>query len=225
MLHTGETPATRRTTNAVRRSTAGYPAVEPKRKLDKKMRLAIAAGVAAVLLVVSVSFAMWDKDNKQTPQSQQGPSSAPSSRPSLPPGDAVSFGGMTVLGPKGWKQSPGSSFMDIQSPSDSGRRIRLNAVTAEKDASKTLEYAQSVTLANQCEEGLESMGLHEAGLAGTQGMELEFVCKSKGKQRHGLWRVARIGDAMRHVYLLTWEANFAEDRAYFDTAVQSFRVA
>jgi hypothetical protein len=225
MLHTGETPATRRSAaGAVRHSTANYPAVEPKRKIDNKTRLAIGAGIAAVLLIVSVSFAMWDKDTKQEPQSQQKTSAPPS--PSRAPGDDVNFGGMTILGPKGWKQSPNqnNSWLDILSPSDSGRRIRLSAVTAEKDAVKTLEYAQSVTLVNQCEEGLQPIEMRQAGLAGTQGMELEFMCNSKGKQRHGLWRVVRIGEAMRHVYLLTWETNFAEDKAYFETAVQSFRL-
>jgi hypothetical protein len=29
---------------------------------------------------------------------------------------------------------------------------------------------------------------------------------------------------MRHVYLLTWEENFAQDKALFETAVQTFRV-
>ena len=227
MLHTGETPATRRSpsgTGAKRHSTANYPAIEPKRKPDNRMRLAVATGIAVVLVIATVSWAMWDRDSKQAPQSQQKSSSAPPS-PTRSPGDDVAFGGMTVLGPKGWKQSPSSSFVDIQHPGDGGRRIRLNAVGAEKDAVKTLEYAQSVTLANQCEEGLQPIEMRQAGLAGTQGMELEFLCNSKGKQRHGLWRVARIGDSMRHVYLLTWEANFAEDKAYFETAVQSFRLA
>jgi len=209
---------------AVRHSTANYPAVEPKRKPDNKMRLAIAAGIAAVLVIVTVSWAMWDKDSKESPQGQQHASSAPPS-PTRSPGDDVNFADMTVLGPKGWKQSPSSSFVDIQHPNDGDRRIRVNAVANETNARGVLEYAFNNTLRNTCVDGLEQVGLKDVELGGAKGAELEFMCTPKGKApKHGRWRIAVVGGKMRHVYLLTWEANFQDDNAYFETAVKSFRL-
>jgi len=171
-----------------------------------------------------VSFAMWDKDTKQAPQSQQKTSAAPT--PTRSPGDDVSFGGMTVLAPLGWKQSPSSSFVDIQYPSDADRRIRVNAVANETNARGVLEYAYNNTLHTTCVDGLEQIALRDVELGTAKGAELEFMCTPKGKApKHGRWRIAVIDGKMRHVYLLTWETNFAEDNAFFETAVRTFRLA
>jgi len=222
MLHTGEIPATRR---AARHSTASFPAVEPKRRPDNRMRLALAAGVGVALVIATVSWAMWDRDTKQTPQSQQ--SAAPAS-PTRSPGVDVNFGGMNVLAPMGWKQSPSANgaYVDLLHPTDSDRRIRINADPKETKAREVLEYAEGNTLHNQCTDGLERVALRDVELGGAKGAELEFLCTQKGKaQKHGRWRIAVIDGKMRHVYLLTWQDSFQQDNAFFETAVQSFRVA
>jgi eukaryotic-like serine/threonine-protein kinase len=188
------------------------------------MRIALAAGVGVVLLIATVSWAMWDRDTKQTPQSQRP--SAPAS-PTRSPGTDVSFGGMSLLGPAGWKPSPAGNglYVDIVHPSDADRRIRVNAVATETNARGVLEYAANNTLRGTCVDGLETLDLRDVELAGAKGAELEFLCTPKGKApKHGRWRIAVIDGKMRHVYLLTWQANYEQDNAYFETAVHSFRV-
>ncbi|HEX6684390.1 MAG TPA: serine/threonine-protein kinase [Candidatus Limnocylindrales bacterium] len=225
MLQTGEHPQTR---GGARHSTANYPAIGPSRTpKDNRMRLAIASGVGVVLVLATVSWAVWGGSGKDPgPKGQQGQQTTQAS-PTRPPGQEVSFRSMNLILPTEWKQaSPTSGYLDLFHSGDTGRRLRLNAVEGEKDVLKTLEHAEGKTLKDQCTEGLERVALRpDVTLAGTKGAELEFICTTNGKPRHGIWRMVRIGDAMRHVYLLTWEANFAADKAAFDTAVQTFKVA
>jgi hypothetical protein len=43
--------------------------------------------------------------------------------------------------------------------------------------------------------------------------------------KHGIWRIAIIKNAARHLYLQVPETTFDKDKAVFDAAVASYKVA
>jgi hypothetical protein len=220
MLHTGESPAARRP----RHSTNAMPVVGTGRtpQQQNKLRLAVAGGVAAALLLATVSWAVFGRD-KETPKAQQVPTVAPSTAPANV--QQVEWNGITVTAPKDWKTEANSSYFDIESPADGERFVRLNAAASEKDARKTLESAERGTLKTLCADGYQKVALVEADLAGTKGWQLEFLCTPKGKaQKHGIWRIAVIGGKSRHLYLQTWAANFEEDKKVFDAMLPTYKV-
>jgi serine/threonine protein kinase len=223
MLHTGEMPTDRRRSN--RHSTAAQPVLgEPGQKSPNRMRLAVAGGVAAVLLVATVSWAMFSggDDNPQA-----GPTAGASVKPSAsaePTTEVLVFSGVSLDIPKGWKQSPSSTYMDVQHPADPSRWLRVN-VTTEKNARSALESADRNN-APKCDAGTyEKVALTDVDLAGTKGAQLEFRCSIKGVPKHGIWRIAIIKNAARHLYLQVPETTFDKDKAVFDAAVASYKVA
>jgi hypothetical protein len=218
MLHTGEVPTARRP----RHQTNAMPAiVRPQR--PNRIRVAIAAGVVAVLALATVSWAMFGRDEEPEPIGQQ-PTQAPSTAPAKV--QLVEFNGITVSAPLDWTtDKANSNYLDIKNPQGSDRWMRLNAVTRETDARKTLESAERGVLKSLCVDGYQQVSLGKAELAGTQGAQLEFLCTPKGKaQKHGVWRIAIIGGKSRHLYLQTWDTTFAPDMAVFDAAAASYNV-
>jgi serine/threonine protein kinase len=241
MLNTGELPGARRgqptrqekarqNTNrheSLRNETAAQPILTEKP--NNRMRLAVAGGVAAVLLVISLSWVVFGGDgDADTPgdnnNANPGSSQAPANNP--PPGQPVSFGGVTMSAPLGWKVVQNQSYVDIQEPSDSSRWLRLN-VTTEGNARNALTYADGNTLPGRvCEPGsYKKIDLIDIDLAGAKGAQLEFTCTVNGKPKHGIWRIAVINGKARHVYLQTLESTYQSDKAFFDAAVASYKVA
>jgi serine/threonine protein kinase len=219
MLHTGESPTARRP----RHQTNAMPAITSRRPTNR-LRMALAAGIVGVLALATVSWAMFGRDKDPVAVSQQ-----PSPSPSVAPAKVqlVEFSGITVSAPEDWTtDKTASSYLDIKNPSDGDRWMRLNAQTAEKDAKKTLESAERGALKSLCGDTYKQLSLAEAELAGTKGMQLEFLCTPKGKAlKHGVWRIAIIGGKSRHLYLQTWETTYTQDKVVFDAAAASYKVA
>lgn len=221
MLHTGESPATRR---GSRHATNALPILPPGSNKPNRMRLAVAAGVVAVLALATVSWAVLNRDNAPAvTQPTTGPTAGPTSTPIAV--QAVTFKGITVNAPAAWKQSPQGSYLNIEEPTDGDRWLRLNAVTSERNARNALQSAENNSLKKTCDGGYQQIALTEQDLGGTKGAQLEFLCTPKGKaQRHGIWRIAVINGSARHLYLQTWETTYAKDKAVFDAALASFKV-
>ncbi len=224
MLHTGESPTTRR---QPRHSTNAMPVVAAGRtpqQQQNRLRLAIAGGVATVLLLATVGWAVLGGDDDKPDTQGQPPTTGPSTAPANV--QQVVFGEISVSAPKDWKpDTSNTKYLDIKNPQDGERWVRLNAAANEKDARKTLEGAEKDALKKLCVDGYQKIELVEADLAGTKGWQLEFLCTPKGKaQKHGVWRMAFIGGKSRHLYLQTWETNFAEDKKVFDAMLTSYKV-
>ena len=137
---------------------------------------------------------------------------------------SITHRGVTLDVPVGWKVSKGSSYVDYRDPKDSDRWLRIN-VTDEKDATKALQSADHRFATGTCKT-YTNLGLTGAKLGGVDGAQLEFLCTPQGKEpRHAIWRIAVINGKACHVYLSTWENSFAQDKAVFEAALTSFRVA
>ncbi len=219
MLHTGESPTARRP----RHQTNPMPTINRDRHQPNRVRLAVAAGVVTVLAAATVSWAVFGRGTDK-PVAQQQPTVAPSTAPAKV--QLVEYNGITVSAPQDWTpDKTNNNYLDIKNPADADRWIRLSAVTAERDARKTLESAEKGILKTVCADGYKQVSLTEAELSGTKGMQLEFLCTPKGKaQKHGVWRIAIIGGKSRHLYLQTWETTFAQDKPVFDAALASYKV-
>lgn len=216
MLHTGETPASR----GPRHSTTALPTLSPSKK-PNRMRIMLGAGVSAVLLLATVSWAMFDTDEPTTP-----PANSPAPKTTAAPmaTRSVTFKGVTVDVPDDWQEAAAGNFLDLRHPEDSERWLRINVVDEENDAMAALEYADRTH--RFCEGDYKRLALTPGvELNGTKGAQLEFTCTPDGENpRHGVWRIAVIDGKARHLYLQTWQANYAQDKAVFDVALASYTV-
>ncbi len=221
MLHTGEMPTDR---VGRRQNTSALPvlASHAESKQPNRMRIALGAGAALIVLMATAAWALLGGDDPQTPQTQPQTTNHPSTAPQA--GQKVEYNGIVIDAPEGWKRSNTQSYLDLQHPADKDRWLRLNVVAAEKNALKALESADNNH--TFCKDGqYTKIDLGTAKLGGVDGAQLEFTCTLPGKApRHGLWRIAIINGAARHLYLQTWETSFAEDKLVFDAALASFSV-
>jgi eukaryotic-like serine/threonine-protein kinase len=196
--------------------------------LPRNVRITAAAGLAAVLLIGGVAFAMMGGDDKAPQVNAVAPtaSTAPTA-PAGPPVKTLTHLGYTVSVPDGWRQSKVSTYIDVIDPADAGRWLRINVNTTEKNPKAALESAEKNSLgAKACVAGYTRISLTEETLAGVKGARLEFTCQPKDKPlRHGVWQISIINGAACHVYLSTLESTFATDRTVFDVAAKSFAQA
>jgi hypothetical protein len=194
------------------------------RSWPRQLRIAVAAGTVAVALLASVAWAVLGSGDDPVNTGAVTPSAPAESAPN-PSLKSITHRGVTLDVPVGWKVSKGSTYIDYRDPKDSDRWLRIN-VTDEKDATKALQSADRRFAKETCKTAYTKVGLTEAKLGGVDGAQLEFLCTPQGKEpRHAIWRIAVINGKARHVYLSTWETSFAQDKAVFDTALASFRVA
>lgn len=214
MLHTGEMPSSRR------HATSTLPVISTRK--PNHLRLALLGGAAAVALLATVAWAMMGGPGDSDPGAQS--SAQPSKTPVVLAGQKIEFNGIAVNAPEAWKKGTTTNYLDLYHPDDKKRWLRLNVEPKEQNARTVLEYVNNTH--KFCDGEYTTIALTEAELGGVKGAQLEYTCKPKDEElRHGLWRIAVIDGAARHVYLQTWEVNFAQDKAVFDAAVDSFAVA
>ncbi|MEV4414638.1 serine/threonine-protein kinase [Catellatospora sp. NPDC049609] len=268
LLHTGETPSTRATGGGRRgapdpsldmptgahpaptgalRTVAPAPAAGPKpldnlvgqvKAWPKKIRLAAAAGLAGVVLVTGVAWAVMGGEEEQPPGTSAvggTPSPASSSAPQAPDGMELvtvknTHGSATVAVPKGWKPSKGanSTYVDYKDPADGDRWLRIN-IYSGGNPTRELQGAESNFKkdAKRCQKGTyQRVDLSDQKLASTQtAAQLEYQCTPPGKDpRHAIWRIGVADGVAYHVYLSTLESSFEQDKAVFDKAVESFAI-
>jgi hypothetical protein len=200
------------------------------RRLPKGARLGIAGGLAAVVLLATVAAAsMFASGGKPVAH----PSAAPAT--SGPPFAAKAFTdparGYTIDYPAEWTLKPsGSTYTDFVDPRDGGRRLRANREKWSTTqvgflvdgAEKNLKDAKKGT----CASPYQRVALREdtAPVAGHASAELEYTCGSGAAMRHGIWR-ALIANGFAYSFNLSVEdSRFAESKAIYDHAVESYRL-
>jgi hypothetical protein len=222
MLMTGEMPAAR---SGHRQDTSALPAIaasEPKRAQPNRMRIALGVGAAMVVLMATAAWAILGRDPDKSPQTQPSAGQPSTATVAVPKAE---YQDITINMPEGWKKKTDTqNFLDLHHPEDRERWLRLRVDPAERNAMAALQYAD--TNHSFCSGGdYAKVGLTAAKLGGVDGAQLEFTCTMPGKApRHGLWRVAIINGAGHHLYLQTWDANFAQDKQVFEAALASFAV-
>ncbi|MDI1459945.1 protein kinase [Catellatospora sp. KI3] len=260
MLHTGETPTSRGARRAAEPSpvdvpTGAHPSAVPTgamrtvtpsaspaaaaglldqvKNAPKKLRLAVGAGLASVVLIATVAWAVLGGEDEQPPVNTGNGTPAPTTAASaaVPDGmQRVTFKGVTVLVPAGWKASKPktASYIDYLDPADKERWLRINVYDGRSPRSE-LTGAENTfkTSSSKCvKDSYQRISLTDEKLGELDAAQLEFQCTPPGKdQRHAVWRIGLSGKTAYHVYLSTWESSFAQDRGIFDTAVGSFTLA
>ncbi|MFC7248017.1 protein kinase [Catellatospora aurea] len=201
--------------------------------LPKKLRLAVGAGLVGVLVITGVAWAVIG-GGEETPQgSAVGPSpSAPaasSASAQVPEGmQRVTFKNVTVLVPKGWTPAKSGSYIDYRDPTDKERWLRINVYKSGGNPTRELEGAEkNFKKEDRCQKDTyQRIELSDQKLGTLEtAAQLEYQCTPPNKNpRHAIWRIGVEGGTAFHIYLSTWEDSFAQDKAFFDQAIDSFTI-
>ncbi|WBB77509.1 protein kinase [Micromonospora sp. WMMD882] len=193
------------------------------RRWPRKVQLAAAGGLVAVLLV-GLILAVSGGDDETPPVPQAQPSATASPAPALELAEH-SARGVTVLVPKGWKQASGGSYTDYTDPEDSGRRVRIIIEPFRTTSMRWAEVAaDGLRTRDSCAKPYEQLALEEQELAGKTAAQLEYTCGEGDAKRHGVWRgVVHDGKAYSF-YLTATDSRFAESKPIFDEMVKSFQL-
>lgn len=190
----------------------------------RKIQLAAAGGLAAVLLVGAVVlFSGGDPEQPPTPQGQ------PSAEAPAGPGVEMqeqSAKGITVQVPNNWKKATGQSYVDYVDPDDEGRKVRI---IAERWRGSPIRWAESAqkylrTQSTNCAEPYTKIALTEQGLAGKPGVRFEYTCGEGDRKRHGIWQAVQSNEKMYSFYLSSTDARFAASKPIFDEMARTFRL-
>ncbi|GAA1605409.1 serine/threonine-protein kinase [Catellatospora bangladeshensis] len=197
----------------------------------KKIRLAAAAGLAGVVLITGVAWAVMGDDEQQPPGSAAPGntlSPASSAAPQVPEGmQKVTFKGVTVLVPANWKAVKAGSYVDYRDPADSERWLRINVYKSSGAPTKELEGAERNFKkdAKRCQKDTyQRVDLSDQKLGTLEtAAQLEYLCTPPEKgARHAIWRIGAADGMAYHIYLSTWDDSFAADKPVFDAAIDSF---
>jgi hypothetical protein len=240
MLAPDELPTDRRPHRPVHSAVATDPALSigpPPRpeglgarfqRLSKGVRLGIAGGLAAVVLLATVAAASMFGGNGK-------PDAHPSAVPATtgPPFAVKAFSdsvrGYTIDYPAEWTAQPSkSSFTDFIDPKDGGRKLRANVETAGGTATAFLLAAEkNLKGGKNCSAPYQRRALREDSglqLAGYPSAELEFTCGQGTDMRHGIWRALVTGGHAYSFNLSVEDARFTESKVIYDHAVESYRL-
>lgn len=190
-----------------------------------KVQLAVAGGLAVVLLIGI--FALTSGDDSDIPAAPQTAPTSTAPAVELPELVEHSARGVQVLVPRGWEEKVGGLYTDYVDPEDSGRRVR---VITEKWTSTSARWVQIAenglkTRSTSCVKPYRQIAMDiDKELAGKPAAEFEYTCGEGPEMRHGIWRgVAHEGQSYSF-YLTVTDARFEESRPIFDEMVKSFQL-
>lgn len=135
--------------------------------------------------------------------------------------------GYTVNVPKGWTVKPGEgNIINVVSPDSKDVWIRFN-ITDEKGApDKLLTSASNGLDGTQfVKNSLNQVRLEAISFGGGDGSLIEYtgVRKDDDQERHALWAMVDLDGQKYQIYLSVTEEAFADSKAVFDEAVESFQ--
>ncbi|HEY1175414.1 MAG TPA: hypothetical protein VGF17_04600, partial [Phytomonospora sp.] len=139
--------------------------------------------------------------------------------------------GYTVNVPKGWSVEPGNKKeINVYSPADQEQDtwIRFNVTEGGGTPEAFLTGAAKGLDGGYFKKGsLEQISLGPVSFGGHDGSVIEYTGTRKNDEaaRHGLWAVIQVDDLKYHIYLSVPEESFADNKAVFDEAVESFQLA
>ncbi|WP_028192651.1 serine/threonine-protein kinase [Salinispora pacifica] len=190
-----------------------------------RVQLAVAGGLAVVLLIGIFTFTGGDDPEPPVaPPAAPPTSAAPTTE--LPELMEYSARGVRVLVPQGWEEKVGGLYTDYVDPEDQGRRVRVITEKWNNTSARWAEIAEDGLRSNSsCAEPYRQIAL-DVGveLAGKPAAQLEYTCGEGAEMRHGIWRgVAHEGQSYSF-YLTANDARFEESRPIFDEMVKSFQL-
>ncbi|MFI6760235.1 protein kinase [Micromonospora sp. NPDC050417] len=204
---------------------AGDAALSTIKSWPRKLQLAAAGGVVAVLVIGIIALSSGDPE-KTAPLPQAGVSPSAPAGPAFPI-QAHAERGISVNVPEGWKKNApkGALYIDFTDPADSGRRIRILIEKTSATPLKFLESAGGILAKpdnKSCVKPYAEISLQEVELSGKPAAELEYTCGDGDTKRHGIWRAVVQDGKAYEFYLTTPDAKFEESKPIFDELVRSF---
>ncbi|MEU8259009.1 protein kinase [Micromonospora sp. NPDC048999] len=205
--------------------SVGTQLVSTVRGWPRKVQLAVAGGVAVLLLISVIALTSGD----DTPPAIVG--TQPTATAEAPPVamQEQTVKGITVQVPKGWQRQTGGVYVDFVDPEDGGRKVR---VLAEKWGSSSISWAEFASRSlrkkaaesKTCPKPYTELSVSEQELAGEPAGELEYTCGEGDSMRHGVWRGVVKDGKVYSFYLTSTDARFAESKPIFDSMVRSFQL-
>ena len=131
--------------------------------------------------------------------------------------------------PAAWARNApkNSTYFDYVDPADSSRWLRLNIENAGADATKYIQVVAGSFAKDtrKCAAPFKIITQRsDVKLAGRDAAELEYTCGDGPKARHGIERATVINKKAYLVYLSVEDGRFAESKAIFDHAVDSYQL-
>lgn len=189
----------------------------------RKVQLAVAGGVAVLLLIGVIALS---GDDKQPPPIV---TSLPTgSTQATPPVDMQeqSVKGVTLQVPKGWDKNTGGVFVDFVDPEKAGRKVRVLAEEWGGTSKSWAEFASRNlnSKTKSCAKPYEQLAMTDTTLAGKPATEFEYTCGDGDAKRHGVWRGVAHDDKVYSFYLTANDADFAASKPIFDAMASSFTI-
>ena len=208
---------------------AGDTALTTVRGWPRKLQLAAAGGVVAVLVIGIIAFSGGDSETPAPPP-QAGPSATAPAGPPVAT-QAHAERGISVNVPEGWKKAAPNNavYIDFTDPADAGRRVRvlIEKATSNPTPTKFLEAAGAQLAkpdSKSCAKPYAQIALKDVEVGGKPAGELEYTCGEGEAKRHGIWRAIVQNGKAYSFYLTTPDARFEESKPIFDEMVRSYTI-
>ncbi len=192
----------------------------------RKVQLAVAGGVAVLLLITVIALASGGDET-----APQTGGTTPTAAAETPPVEMQDFSGkgIKVQVPKGWQRQTGGVYVDFIDPEDSGRKVRVlaepwggSSISWAEFASRNLK--KKAAESKNCPKPYTEVSVSEQELAGEPAGELEYTCGEGDSMRHGVWRGVVKDGKVYSFYLTSTDARFTESKPIFDAMVRSFQL-
>jgi hypothetical protein len=207
---------------------AGDTVITTVKGWPRKLQLAAAGGVVAVLVIGIIALSGGDPKSAGPPQA--GPSATAPAGPSFATQPHAERN-ISVNVPAGWKKAAPKNavYIDFTDPADSGRRVRVlvEKATSNPAPTKFLESAGNSLAkpdSKSCAKPYAQLTLHDVQVGGKPAGELEYTCGAGDAKRHGIWRAIVQDGKAYEFYLTTPDARFEESRPIFDEMVRTFTI-
>ncbi|MGR6317180.1 serine/threonine-protein kinase [Micromonospora soli] len=203
----------------------GGQLVDTVKGWPRKVQLAVAGGVAVLLLIGVFALSGGDDPGPPPIVTSLPTATAPASSPVDMEEQSVK--GVTLQVPKGWDKKTGGVFVDFVDPQQDGRKVRILAEGWQGDSKGWAEFASRNlrTKSKSCAEPYDQLAMTETTLAGKPAAEFEYTCGDGDTKRHGVWRGVVHDGKVYSFYLTANDANFAASRPIFDAMARSFQFA
>jgi eukaryotic-like serine/threonine-protein kinase len=223
----GSDPGNDTATTPILRST-GRGLLARFTALPKGARFGLIGGVAAVLVLAALGIGgVFGGAGKPSAAPSTHPSSAP---PPFPVQTVTDERGFSLEVPATWSRSTGStrSYYDYSDPQDSSRWMRINVEPAGSTPKAFMQVVVGILGRDnkKCPAPYATVNLRsDLTLDGRPAAELEYTCGTGPTMRHGIWRATVVGGKAYEFYLTTEDSRFAESKAIYDHAVESYKLS
>ncbi|MFU8852089.1 protein kinase domain-containing protein [Micromonospora sp. SL1-18] len=206
--------------------SAGNQLLDTVKGWPRKVQLAVAGGVAVLLLITVIALNSGGDGENDTPIVGTLPTATAEAPPVEMHEQTVK--GVTVQVPKGWaRRDAGGVYVDYVDPQQEGRKVRVLAESWKNGDSTSWAKSASRNLGSKpksCVPPYNQLAMSETTLAGKPAAEFEYTCGEGDSKRHGVWRGVVQDGKVYSFYLTSNDAEFAASKPIFDAMAESFQL-